>query len=468
MVVEAQVDTPHPDYESRAGEWKLMRDAARGETAIKDERELYLPKPSGFAQSGLEGERLYRAYMARAQFSEILTPTISGMVGVIHHREAKIEMPAPLERLWERSTRDGLPLEGLHRRITAELLTTGRYALLPDAPREGGDVYLAGYSAEALINWSDAEDFFVLDESTRQRDGFKWEKVGRWRVLELRDGIYTGQLYGGAEKLPIEGAYTPRTRGGRQLDFIPLVVIGATDLTVDPDEPPLIGVARAALAEYQLSADYRWQLFMSGQETLFVINAKAPSAVGAGVVVTLQGGDGSPPDAKYVGPAGTGIDAHKVAMADQREKAVAMGAKLFDDGRRAAESGEALKIRFASQTATLTSIALASAQGLEKALRHVALLEGLNPDDVTVEANLSFLNARMTAAEAETLVKVWQAGAISYETLYANLQRGDIASQERDADAEHELIDDEQFREPTPPEAGFLPGQARPGATPEE
>ncbi|MCZ2501132.1 hypothetical protein GN316_31605, partial [Xylophilus sp. Kf1] len=82
---------------------------------------------------------MFEAYQTRAQFSEILAPTIRGMIGVIHRTEAQIDMPPAMEGLWERATADGLPLEALHRRITAELLLTGRYGLLADAASEGSD-----------------------------------------------------------------------------------------------------------------------------------------------------------------------------------------------------------------------------------------------------------------------------------------------------------------------------------------
>lgn len=79
-----------------------------------------------------------------------------------------------MQPLWEKATKDGLPLEALHRRITAELLTTGRYALLADAATEGSDLpWLAGYTAEALINWADDRSMFVLDESGLRREGFR-------------------------------------------------------------------------------------------------------------------------------------------------------------------------------------------------------------------------------------------------------------------------------------------------------
>ncbi|MDF2797434.1 MAG: 62kDa structural protein [Devosia sp.] len=439
------VDTKHPEYIARADLWQLMRDTSGGEADVKAAGEEYLPQPSGFKAQPDGGRVLYAAYQKRAQFPEIVHPTIHGMVGVIHRTEAQIEMPAAMEPLWEKATKDGLPLEALHRRITAELLTTGRYSLLADAASEGSDLpWLAGYSAEALINWSDDRSMFVLDESGLRREGFRWEQQQRYRVLELKDGRYTVQTYTGTQRAPGE-AIGPTGRGGAALTGIPLVVIGARDLSLPPELPPLMGVARAAIALYQLSADYRWQLFMTGQETLVVINGDAPTAVGAGAVIAIKQGDQQgTPDVKYVGPAGTGIAAHRVAMQDERQNAAQSGARMFNSSEnKTAESGDALRIRFAAETATLTSIAQSSAQGLEKALRHIAVMIGHNPEEVTVKPNLSFVDSSLTPQEAAQLVSVWQSGALSKQTVYENLQRGEIASAERSFEEEQALIEAE-------------------------
>lgn len=439
------VETKHPDYIARADLWQLMRDATGGEGAVKGSGEEYLPQPSGFKAQADGGRELYAAYQKRAQFPEIVSPTVHGMVGVIHRMEAQIEMPAAMEPLWEKATKDGLPLEALHRRITAELLTTGRYSLLADAATEGSDLpWLAGYSAEALINWADDRSMFVLDESGLKREGFRWEQQQRFRVLEKRDGRYSVQTYTGTERTAGE-ALQPTGRGNAALTEIPFVVIGAHDLSLPPELPPLMGVARAAIALYQLSADYRWQLFMTGQETLVIINGDAPTAVGAGAVIAIKQGDQTgTPDVKYVGPKGTGIEAHRVAMQDERANAAQAGARLFDSSEgKTAESGDALRIRFAAETATLTSIAQSSAQGLEKALRHIAVMIGHRPDEVTVKPNLSFVDSSLTPQEAAQLVSVWQSGALSKQTVYENLQRGEIASAERSFEEEQALIEAE-------------------------
>jgi hypothetical protein len=68
----------------------------------------------------------------------------------------------------------------------------------------------------------------------------------------------------------------------------------------------------------------------------------------------------------------------------------------------------------------------------------------------------------MSPQEALQLVQVWQSGAISYETLYENLQRGRIASAERTADEEQQQVDSESPDGPVP---GGAPGAApAPGA----
>jgi hypothetical protein len=437
------VDNKHPDYLERAGEWAIMRHTARGAKAVKEQGETYLPMPSGFRAQADAGKAMYGAYSTRAQFPEIVTPSISGMVGIIHRSEAQIKMPKAMEGLWEKATKDGLPLEALHRRVTGELLLMGRYGLLVDAASTGSDLpWLAGYSAEALINWTPERDLFVLDETGPVRSEFEWTEQQAYRVLRLIDGRYLVETYKGTEK-QAAGA-EPRARANKPIPDIPFVVLGSRDLSVTPDDPPLIGVARAALAAYRLDADYRHQLYSTGQETAVVINGDAPTAVGSGVVLSLKGEQGLTPDFKYVGPSGVGIDAHRRAIQDERDNAAAAGARLFDSEKKAAESGDALRIRYAAQTATLTSIAQASAAGIEKALRYVAIMIGASPDEVVVTPNLSFMDSPMAAAEAKALMEVWKGGGISYQTYYENLQRGQIASVERDHEDEKALVAEDQ------------------------
>ena len=450
------VSTPHPDYAVFSADWQVMRDAIEGADAVRKRGTDYLPMPSGFKAQTDGGRAMYAAYQTRAQFPDLLTPAIGAMVGVIHQSEFQISIPESMDWLWESATRDGMSLEAFHRRLTRELLEVGRYGLLVEAPEGGGDPYLAGYTAEAIINWSPERDMFVLDESGRVRDGFSWKDEKRFRALLLENGRYIQQTYTGDNADRGEDV-NPTARGNKGLDEIPFVVMSARDVMVEPERPPLIGVARSALAIYRLDADYRHQLFNSGQETLVIINGDAPAAVGSGAVIVMEGAEGKNPNAFYVGPSGTGIGAHKQAIEDDRIAAGKAGAQLFDDTSRAQESGEARKLRFGAETASLISIAQASASGLEKALRFVARMIGASEDEVVVKPPANLLTTPMSPQDIAAITQAWKDGVLSYETIYSVLQRGQVASIERDAEQELALIDDEGARLEAEMEAAMPP-----------
>jgi hypothetical protein len=57
-----------------------------------------------------------------------------------------------------------------------------------------------------------------------------------------------------------------------------------------------------------------------------------------------------------------------------------------------------------SQTATLVTVAINSAKGLERALKHCALFVGADPDQVIVEPNLGFIEHAMSPEEAKAVL----------------------------------------------------------------
>ncbi|RDC59775.1 hypothetical protein HME9302_00970 [Alteripontixanthobacter maritimus] len=432
------VKTLHPSLTLETlAEWQLVRDAMGGEESVKKAAEAYLPMPGGFKAQSDGGRGMYAAYRNRAQFPELLKPSVGAMIGIIHGQEIPIDMPEAMNYLWEDADGMGLPLEAFHKRITRELLTIGAYAVLTDMPEEGGQPWLAGYRRDAVINWD--EDWFVLDETGLVRDGFTWENVEKHRVLKLDEGAYSVLVYDADNKEGRE--VSVRGLGGKPLPRVPFCIGNSMDISAKLETPPLIGVANAAKAIYQLSADYRHQLYMSGQETLVAINGDAPEAVGAGVVHEMQGGEGQTPDLKYVSPTCSGIEAHKKAMEDNREAAVMAGARLFEKTAAGAESGEAKRLRYASETATLVSIAQASCQLLERALRNAAMIMGLNEAEVVVNAPTDLMDRTMSPQDFAALFGVYAEGGMSWETLHENGLRGGIYSTERTAEQEAELLD---------------------------
>ncbi len=441
------VTAKHPEYTaSREYQWRQMRDTVNGSLAVKRRGTAYLPMPNGFKAMADQGEAAYSAYTTRADFPEIVAPSIGAMVGIVHGKEIQVDMPDALKYLWEDADGHGMSLEAFHRTITRHLLTLGRYAVLADAPASG-EPFLAGYAAESIINWD--VNFYVLDETYLKRDGFIWTQEPRYRVLELVDGLYQATEYEGnlGQGEPI----TPTARGNAPMRSIPFAIANARDLSAAIESPPLIGVSDAAISIYQLSADYRLQLFMSGQETLVAINGEAPSLVGAGVVHQMNGTGEMTPDLKYVSPSCSGIEAHKEAMTEQREAAVMAGARMFENSGNAQESGEARKLRFASETANLMSVAMASCGLLERGLKGAAMLAGLNPNEIVVTPPSDLLDNTMSPADLAALFDVYEKEGMSWQTYYERGQRGGIFSTERDADTEFDMITGDFVASDEPP-----------------
>jgi hypothetical protein len=107
----------------------------------------------------------------------------------------------------------------------------------------------------------------------------------------------------------------------------------------------------------------------------------------------------------------------------------ALGARLLAAEKRAAETAETAAIHRSGENGVLAS--LANWPRPARSARRCswcAEWEGAS-ETVVVELNTDYLPAGITAQELSELVKTWQAGAISHETLYDNLQRAEIAKQ---------------------------------------
>ena len=441
--------TRHPAYLQFADAWRLMREAQEGEDTIKAAGERYLPMKSGTrAMSNADSRALaYAAYKARAEFPELVAPTIRGALGVMLAKPAAITLPPGMEEMRERATRDGLTLESLHRRIVSELLLVGRYGLLPSVLPPGRP-YLAGYSAETIINWDAPEaalDFVVLDETALVRDpaANTWGEQERLRELALVEGRYQSRVWvkGGAgwvlgEWEAAEGRTGP-------VAAVPFVFIDTNDLTPDPDDVPLYGLAKLAVRVYRMDADYTHALHMTSEPTPVAIgvteemvrNGTAPKTLGSSVLWQLPEGG----DAKYLEFSGAGLSKQREAIEDAFGRALTYGAQLLAD-QGAGQSGDAIRLRLGNQTATLKTLAQNAAAGLESALRNLAVWLGEDPEAVTVTPHLDFFDEALGPADITAIVSGWQAGAYSWPTLFDRLKRGGVIPEGRTEEEEQELI----------------------------
>jgi hypothetical protein len=395
----------------------------------------------------------YDAYKARAEFPDLVALTVRGAVGTILDQAAEIDLPSALQPLMEKATRDGLTLEALHRRIATELMTTGRYGILPGIDA-AGNPYLAGYVSESIINWdvddNQAADFVVLDESgmVRDRATNEWEQKEQYR--ECWSGA-DGKFEPGEE-------VAAQDRKRQPLGFLPFVFINTNDLRPDPDDVPLYGLAKLSVRIYQLDADLRQTLHYTAEPTPVVSGYENPQDAiekghvpqgigGANIWVLPKDGDG-----KFLEFTGAGAEAQHNEIQKAYDRAVMFGAQMLAEKGGANESGEAKRVRLDSQHSTLKGIAMTSASGLERALKNVAVWMGANPDEVKVTPNLDFFDHSLSGQEITAIVAAWQSTAISWRSAFDRLKAGGVVPLDRTAEDELALMDKDQFGEDAPPD----------------
>ena len=448
------ISTHHPLYDEFIVAWQTMRDAIAGEDDVKQAGEVYLPMKSGIRAITDATKQLaaYNNYKMRAEFPELVSPTIRGSVGLAHDQPATITLPAGMEYLRERASKDGLTLDALHKRITTELLSIGRFGLLP-SPTSSGQFRIATYSAESIINWDDIEDqlsFLVLDESgiARNPETNQWSEQESYLELALEDGRWVTRKWSGGT-LSAEELEAATTKKGKALDFIPFVFVDSQDLTPEPDDVPMYGLAKISVRIYRLDADYMQALHMTAEPTPYVTGFSDPAkAVSDGLVPTTIGAskiwilpEGATAD--FLEFSGPGLEAQSKAINAALERAVMFGAQVLSEQGQAAESGYSRSLRLQGQYATLKGIAINSAAGLERVLRNIAIWSGENPDEVKVEPWLDWTDHTLDAQQLTALVASWQSGAYSKSSLFYNLQRADLVPNSRTFEEEEDLIANE-------------------------
>jgi hypothetical protein len=91
---------------------------------------------------------------------------------------------------------------------------------------------------------------------------------------------------------------------------------------------------------------------------------------------------------------------------------------------------------------------------------------GTDEPDIEVSLNRDFLSTRIDAQQLQALIAAWQGGAISAETLYWNLQQGEVARPNVEWEEEQQLIEAEAPEDPAVPEVPEPPAVPIQGAPP--
>lgn len=456
------VTTEHPHYQKMRPRWQRCRDAAAGIDAIKLRAEQYLPRLTD------QDDAAYAAYLGRAAYFNATWRTISGLAGMLFRKPEQVDAPDALVKLFEDVTLSDVPLHAFAHSLAVECFTVGRVGVLVDYPQAPADKpltvaeasrlnlrpTLASYCAESIINWKvqpinnvATTTMIVLTEDAPIIGGteFNQDTERRYRVLDLTplEGklVYRVRVFRINKQLDAQeqvGGDLIPLMNGAPLESIPFTFFGVDNLTPRVDDPPLIDLVDLNLAHFRVAADFEHGCHMSA----------LPTAVVAGYSPTIQNeklymGSTSAwvfPDpathASFLEFSGSGLGMLQGNLTHKEDQMAALGARLLNTDTRTVETATSTAIHHSGETSILAAIAQTLSLGLTKALTTFSEWAGLG-DQVKFQVNRDFVPQPMDPVKLAALVNAWQAGAISYETLYRNLQDGEIV--DHDGTAEEEL-----------------------------
>jgi hypothetical protein len=124
------------------------------------------------------------------------------------------------------------------------------------------------------------------------------------------------------------------------------------------------------------------------------------------------------------------------------DAAAAAGVAFMDVGNARGESGEALRIRVAARTTTISAVAQAAGAGLEQALKMCAVWVGEDPDEVSVTPQTDFADQNVAGAALLAFMQAKQLGLpLSLKSMHRMMQLNDMT--EMDFDEENDQIEEE-------------------------
>jgi hypothetical protein len=454
-------DTTHKDYAAMSAKWSRCRHAISGQDEVHEHGVAYLPMLKDQTRDD------YDAYKKRATFFNATGRTVDGLVGMVFRKAPVIVQPAALEAITADIDLAGTTLSGLAEKVVREVVSVGRIGVLVEYPQVAEQPvtlaqasaqnlrpYASVYKAESIINWRSARVNNVMqlvlvvlrEEYEENGDGFAAECKPQLRVLTLETFGYQQQLYRKSEQTgkwePFGEPIIP-LMNGKPLPFIPFFAFGPNSNDLCEQDPPLLDLVDLNLAHYRVTADYEHGCHFTGLPMLFIagVSLKDNEKVSVGSQVALVT-DNPHADGKFIEFAGQGMNALEKNLQRKENQMAAIGARMLAPEKAGVEAADTLAMRHSGETSVLAAIANLVSQQLTRIMAFIAAWEGIG-GDVSVKLNTDYLPQGMSAQELAELVRAHQAGAISFDTLFDNLQRGEIIRGDKTAEEEREQIADD-------------------------
>lgn len=407
----------HPDYQKWIKEWEKCRDCFDGQAAVKSKGVTYLPRLSG------QKTEDYEAYKFRALFYSITSKTVSSLVGMVTAKTPELKYPSEMGYIF--ADQNGVQFYELLTKTLNENILMSRIGLLVDRS-PGKKANISTYEAESIKDWAFDDSgnlvWVWLEETITEKAELRQMRTStvQYRELLLKDGVYVQNLYDSSGTFVKE---IPILNTGKPMKFIPFYVINSFGVDFKVVKPNMLDVADINISHYRTSADLENGRHYAGIPTPVVTGAESTQELklGGSTAWVIPNKDAK---AFYMEFKGEGLSSLEHALKEKESQLVSMSARMSSSGN-GSEAAETVRLRYMSETASLSSIARAVEAGLNIAYKAVAFMEGFDEKSISIKLDKEFLSSRMSPTEVLKLTDAYLKGGMSVETYVFNMRRGD-------------------------------------------
>lgn len=453
-------------------QYSLIDDCIAGEQRVKSRRAEYLTLPGDMNDPEIASR--YQNYLSRAVFYGVAGRTLEGYVGKVFTRDAVVKAPGVLEFVVDDVNGEGVSLDQLTQKAVATVLAKGRAGVFIDYPVVEGGASAADlangrvkpiinlYQPQQIINWRSARvggreklTLVVIAEAyTNEKDQFASEQLVQYRELRLINGIYHSSIWRqkAGQTTGFElfyGPVMPLNSAGKPYDELPFRFIGPRESSSVIEKPPMYDLCSINIAHYRNSADYEEACFVTGQPTVWASGLTqqwVTEVLGGKVLVGSRGILPLPVNAAagllQVEPNVMPME----AMKHKEAQMIALGAKLIEP-RQVQRTATEADMDEEAESSVLSSVSRNVSKCIKWALQWGGYFVGINESAIDFQLNTDFDLATLTSQERAQLVSEWQAEAITYTELRANLRKAGIAT----------LSDEEAIRQLEQDRMNFAP-----------
>jgi hypothetical protein len=425
-------DTPSAEVAAMKPSWDLVTALRGGTFAMREAAQTYLP------QHPAEDSRGYEYRKSVSTLYEAFSRTVETLASKPFAEPLKLgdDVPADIVKWCDDIDLEGRDLQAFAHAVFTSALEYGLSHVLVEYPRvegartladqrtSGARPYFVHVDPRNILGWRAERINGVRTLTMLRMLECVLEPVNAWETREITQIRILEPTQFTIWRQNEKGDWFVFDSGPVSIGLIPLATVYTGRTGFMQAKPPLMGVAHLNVEHWQSSSDQSNILHVARVPILFS-KMLGETTVKVGGAAGVNSNDPAG-EMMYVEHSGRAIDAGRQSLLDLEERMAVMGAELL-----VTKPGVKTATEAAGDTAESNSALAAMVHNLEDtlalALAFAAKWENLGPNGGSVHLNDDFGGAKM---DVEGLLAARKIGIISSETVFAELQRCGIISDE--------------------------------------